>query len=59
MKRYLSLPPIGQDLTQGQWPEDQIKVGIRGEEGKDQAQAEAPTLLDFAGHRLTMWAWWA
>ena len=28
--RYLSLPPSRQDLTQGQWPEGWIIVGIRG-----------------------------
>ena len=27
---YMSLPPIRQDLTQGQWPEGQLKVGILG-----------------------------
>ena len=28
-KRYLSLPPTWQDLTQGQWPEGRIIVGLK------------------------------
>ena len=51
-KRYLSLPYTRQNLTQGQWPKGRIKVRIRGREGR--ARAEARTLLDFAGHRLTL-----
>ena len=29
MNLYLSLPPTGQDLTQGQWPKGSLKVGRR------------------------------
>ena len=56
---YLSLPPTRQDLTQGQWPEDQLKMGIRGRKGR--TPAEARTLLVFASHQLllsAMWVWW-
>ena len=45
-----------QDLTQGQWPEGQLKVGIRGGEG--QARTEAQTLLVNVP-LSAMWAWWA
>ena len=46
---YLSLPPIREEVTQGQWPEGQIIVGIKGKEGR--ALAEDRTWLDYACHR--------
>ena len=45
----ISLPLTRQDLTQSQWPEGRLKVGIRG--GEDRTRAEVRNLLDFAGHR--------
>ena len=50
-RRYLSLPPTKQDLTQGQWPEGRFIVGFKG--GECRARAETRTLMDYAGHRLT------
>ena len=49
--RWLSLPPTGQDLTQGKWPEGRIIVVAKGEGRR--ARAETRTLLDYAGNRLT------
>ena len=49
--KSLSLTPTRQDLTQCQWPEGRLKVGIRG--GENRAQAEAQTLPDITGHRPT------
>ena len=48
---YLSLPPTKQDLTQGQWLEGRLIVGIKG--GAGRARAEALVLQDYAGHWLT------
>ena len=45
------------DLTQNQMTRRSIIVGIREEEGRSQAEAQA--LLDYAGHRSTLWAWGA
>ena len=47
----MSLPLTWQYLTQGQWPEGRLNVGIRGGEG--QTQAETRTLLVCAAHRPT------
>ena len=44
---YLSLLPTRRDMTQGQWPEGRLRGG------KGWTRAEARTLQDFAGHRLT------
>ena len=48
---YLSLPPTSRDLTQGQWPEGRLKVGMRA--GGCRARAGARALLDYASHRPT------
>ena len=52
---YLSLPPTRQDLTQSQWPEGRIIVGIKGGGGRAwaEARAEAQAEEDYAGHQLT------
>ena len=50
-RRYLSLPPTKQDLTQGQWPEGRFIVGVK--RGGGRAWAETRALRVYAGHRFT------
>ena len=56
---YLSLRPTRQDMTQGQWPEGRIKVGItEGKAGLKPRLKHSRTLL-VIGSASAMRAWWA
>ena len=45
MDMYLSLPPIRQDLTQGQKPENRLKWRKRGGEGRERAETRTQLVL--------------
>ena len=62
--RALFPPPTRQDLTQGQWPEGRLKVGIRGGERTSSSQGSKPAGLSWSLAHLVLyepdepsWTW--